>query len=60
MSEDEVLFEVSTDSTQISIRIQDEYCRDSMSGYLFPQTVEATFQTAEMDTLRGCALFLNN
>ncbi|NBC66777.1 MAG: hypothetical protein GVY07_14115 [Bacteroidetes bacterium] len=52
------LIQTSTDSTQLSIRVQDKYCRDSMSGYLFPKTVMAVMKSAQVDTLRGCGLFL--
>lgn len=60
-TENEVIFDASTDSThQLSIKTQDKYCQDSMSGYLFSQTVTATLQSLEVDTLRGCGLFLDN
>lgn len=55
----EIVFEGSTDSTQITIQVRSDYCRDSMSGYLFPQTVTATLQPFESDTLRGCGIFLD-
>ncbi len=53
-------FEVSTDSTQLSLEIQDEYCQDSMSGYLFPLTITATMQPSKVDSLHGCGLFLGS
>lgn len=58
--QNKVLFSASTDSTELSVQVQDVYCQDSMSGYLFPQTVLATLQPSEMDTLRGCGLFLED
>lgn len=57
--EDKVIFVASTNSTQLAFQVHDEYCQDSMSGYLFPQTVTATLQQSKVDTLRGCGLFLN-
>lgn len=58
--EDKVIFVASTNSTQLAFQVHDEYCQDSMSGYLFPQTVTATLQSSKVDTLRGCGLFLDN
>ncbi|MDR9364343.1 MAG: copper resistance protein NlpE N-terminal domain-containing protein [Balneolaceae bacterium] len=60
MIENGILFETSADSIQLSIRVQDKYCRDSMSGYLFPETVTAVMKSSQVDTLRGCGLFLEN
>lgn len=57
--EDKIQFEASSDSIQIAVQIRREYCQDSMSGYLFPQTVTVLMQTSGVDTLRGCGLFLN-
>lgn len=56
-----IFLEASTDSTQhsIQIQVQEEYCQDSMSGYLFPQTVTATLHPSEVDTLRGCGIYLD-
>lgn len=56
----EMQFETSTDSTQLSVQIQDEYCQDSMSGYLFPLTIKATMQPSKVDSLKGCGLFLES
>lgn len=53
----EMQFEISTDSTQLSVQITDEYCQDSMSGYLFPLTITATMQPSNVDSLKGCGLF---
>lgn len=56
--ENEMSLDASTDSTQLSVQVQDEYCQDSMSGYLFPLTITATMQPSGTDSLKGCGLFL--
>lgn len=56
----EMQFETSTDSTQLSVQIRDEYCQDSMSGYLFPLIISVTMQPFPVDTLEGCGLFLDS
>lgn len=55
----EIQLEAETNSTHISVHVRKSYCRDSMSGYLFPQTATAILQTADVDTLHGCGVFLN-
>jgi uncharacterized membrane protein len=59
-SNDKIVFETSADTTQITIQVKDQFCQDSMSGYLFSQTVTAVLEPSEMDTLRGCGLFLDH
>ncbi len=49
----------ATDSTNIIVRVEDSYCQDSMSGYLFSETVTVLLQNGKSDTLKGCGLFLN-
>lgn len=56
----EMRFETSSDSAQFSLQIQDEYCQDSMSGYLFPLTITATMQPSPVDSLKGCGLFFGS
>lgn len=56
----EMRFEASTDSTQLSVQIKDEFCQDSMSGYLFPLTITATLQPSPVDSLQGCGLFIDS
>lgn len=54
-----VVLEAISDSNEITIQAKNEYCQDSMSGYLFPKTVSVYLKTARTDTLTGCGLFLN-
>ncbi|WP_234572526.1 copper resistance protein NlpE N-terminal domain-containing protein [Rhodohalobacter sp. 614A] len=56
---DQIIFEGNSDSGQITIQVMDNYCQDSMSGYLFPQTVSVVLAPAKTDTLAGCGLFLD-
>lgn len=55
----EAVFEGSTDSTQITFQVRSDPCQDSMSGYLFPQTVTVSLQPFESDSLQGCGIFLD-
>lgn len=54
----EMHFETATDSTQLFVQIQDTYCQDSMSGYLYPLTITAKMESSQADSLQGCGLFL--
>lgn len=56
---DSILLKAQTGSNQITVNASQIYCQDSMSGYLFPQTVTVYLQSAKTDTLTGCGLFLN-
>lgn len=57
---DTVILKANSESGQITIQAEDNYCQDSMSGYLFPQTVSVVLESARNDTLSGCGLFLNS
>jgi len=46
-------------NVRLTTSIREDICRDSMSGYLFPQTVEVILQTTRPNTFKGCGIFLN-
>jgi len=54
-----VEIDLKQNNISLTISIQEDICRDSMSGYLFPQTVEVILQTIKPNTFKGCGLFLN-
>lgn len=49
-------FRFESDEMSISVVAHDTFCRDSMSGFLFDQTVEITLNGEE--THRGCGKYL--
>lgn len=56
----QIILKAVSESGQITIQATNNYCQDSMSGYLFPQTVFVILESARNDTLNGCGTFLNS
>lgn len=54
-----IILKAHSESAQITLQTQRNFCQDSMSGYLFPREVTVFLHTAKRDTLSGCGLFLN-
>lgn len=52
------VFRTRSGSHRLKVESTDHYCRDSMSGYLFPLEVSVYMQTGQPDTLTGCGAFL--
>lgn len=59
-NENQVILKASSESIQITIQAGNNYCQDSMSGYLFPRKATVYLQMVNRDTLTGCGLFLNS
>lgn len=56
-TESETLFETANDSDSLKITIHENYCRDSMSGFLFTHAV--TIQLNQDEVMSGCGRYLS-